>query len=429
MAPRSKPRASKTKVASRSAAETVLREEILGRVFDWLEVEEITDSAAVCKQFDAALPRVTCLTSSNEEFQKGLGLFIFHRLSNVKHVQLNVELLDLKHFFANAALGAKELLSAELHIYGCYKLPLGGDDDGDDDDDEETSEETREEFRRDLLGVARALKRGCLSNLDHFTMSWVSLKSIYACCPTLVPALDVFYRALPARAAVAAVISNTQNADLLRRILDDNDLDLNAADSLGHTPLSIWCWNTNHIIDDDDSMASMFNELVSRGADVNQVRDGFSPCAMAAASGNKADVKLRLLLEAGARLSVGHRSPLPLLCHYRCRAASPSSCSALELLLKHGADVTTTSPEGETAMQLVTKHLESDQKYAKRNPLSAGPKRRIPLLQSTLIALGRATHKMLESARAEIDSMKQAGKRAAAAEPKTATRAKKKSRK
>ena len=83
-------------------------------------------------------------------------------------------------------------------------------------------------------------------------------------------------------------------------------------------------------------------------------------------------------------------------------------------------------------MQLVTKHLESDQKYAKRNPLSAGPKRRIPLLQSTLIALGRATHKMLESARAEIDSMKQAGKRAAAAEPKTATtatRAKKKSRK
>ena len=61
MAPRSKPRASKKKVASRSAAEMVLREEILGRVFDYLEVEEITESAAVCKQFDAALPRVTCL--------------------------------------------------------------------------------------------------------------------------------------------------------------------------------------------------------------------------------------------------------------------------------------------------------------------------------------------------------------------------------
>jgi hypothetical protein len=46
-----------------------------------------------------------------------------------------------------------------------------------------------------------------------------------------------------------------------------------------------------------------------------------------------------------------------------------------------------------------------------------------------LNALGRATHKMLESALLENDSLKKAAKHAAAAEPKTATRAKKKSRK
>lgn len=416
MAPRSKPRASKTKVASRSAAETVLREEILGRVFDWLEVEEITESAAVCKQFDAALPRVTCLATENEVFQKGPGLVVWQRLEKVKHVEFDVQLVDLKSFFATAAFRAKELLSAKLHIYQTEFL----------DDEDDGADDTHHEIGRDLLGFARALKRGCLPNLDHFTMSRLSCESFYGAYPALAPALDAFYGALPARAAVAAVISDTENADLLGRILDDNDLDINAADSLGHTPLSIWCWYASYVDDrDDDSMASMFNELVSRGANVNQVRDGFSPCAMAAASGCKTHLKLRLLLEAGASLSVGHRQPLPLLCQMSYEA--PRNGAALELLLSYGADVTATSPEGQTAMQLVTKHLEREKiDSAISSPMR---ERRIPLLQSMLNALGRATHKMLESVLLENDSLKKAAKRAAAAEPKTATRAKKKSRK
>ena len=107
---------------------------------------------------------------------------------------------------------------------------------------------------------------------------------------------------------------------------------------------------------------------------------------------------------------------------------------ALELLLKYGADVTTTSPEGETAMQLVTKHLEFEQRLVSERPNDDDyggkrMKRRIHLLQSMLNALGSAAQRHLESARAEIDSLKKAAKRAAAGEPKTATRAKKKSRK
>ena len=416
MAPRSKPRASKTKVASRSAAETVLREEILGRVFDFLVVDEITESAAVCKQFDAALPRVTCLTTLTAAFQKGPGLVVWQRLANVKHVKFDVHDMDLKCFFANVARGGKQLLSAKLQIYHTAFL---------EDDDAGCN---LEEFGRDLSGFARALKRGCLPNLDHFTITRGSNTTMSAAHPDLESELDAFYLALPARAAVAAVIKESGKVELLRRILDENDLDINAVDSLGHTPLSLWCWNTVSSRDDDDSMASKFNELVSRGANVNQLSplDGFSPCAMAAASGSKTHLKLRLLLEAGASMTVGRCQPLPLLCRFVYHA--PRNGVALELLLSYGADVTATSPEGQTAMQLVTQHLENAQDFADRHQ-AAGAIQRARQLQSMLNALGRATHKMLESARAEIDSMKQAGKRAAAAEPETATRAKKKSRK
>ena len=288
MAPRSKPRASKKKVASRSPAEMVLREEILGRVFDFLVVDEITKSAAVCKQFDAALPRVTCLTTMTEALQKGPGLVVWQRLANVKHVKFDVHDMDLKCFFANVARGGKQLLSAKLQIY--HTAFLEDDEDG----------INLEEFGRDLSGFARALKRGCLPNLDHFTITRSSNAAMSTTYPDLESELDAFYLALPARAAVAAVIKESGKVELLRRILDENDLDINAVDSLGHTPLSLWCLNTVSSRDDDDSMASKFNELVSRGANVNQVRYGFSPCAMAAASGYKTHLKLRLLLEANA---------------------------------------------------------------------------------------------------------------------------------
>mmetsp|Transcript_19784 Transcript_19784/g.68609 ORF Transcript_19784/g.68609 Transcript_19784/m.68609 type:complete len:420 (+) Transcript_19784:28-1287(+) len=419
MAPRSKPRASKKKVASRSAAEMVLREEILGRVFDFLLVEDITDSIAVCKQFDAALPRVTCLATSLETFQKGPGLVVWQRLSNVKHVEFDVHDMDLKCFFANVARGGKQLLSARLQIYQTDFL----------DDDEDGF--NLEEFGRDLSGFARALKRGCLPNLDHFTMTR-SHCTMSAAFPDLESELDAFYLALPARAAVTAMIKESGKVELLRRILDENNLDINAADSLGHTPLSLWCWNATYPRDDIDSVASIFKELVSRGADVNQTRHGFSPCAMAVASGCRPEMKLRLLLMAGASATVGRHPPLPLLCRSRFMV----NVDAIELLLKYGADITATSPEGETAMQLVTRHLEFEQRVVNEHANAGddyhdryGGKRRIPLLQSMLNALGSAAQRHLESARAEIDSLKKAAKRAAAGEPKTATRAKKKSRK
>jgi hypothetical protein len=411
MAPRSKPQASKKKVASRSAAEMVLREEILGRVFDFLLVEDITDSIAVCKQFDAALPRVTCLSTRDEAFQRASGLVVWLRVSNVKHVKFDVHDMDLACFFTNAVRGGKQLVSARLKLYRTEYL----------ENDEE--QEHLDEFARDLLGFARALKRGYLPNLDHFTMTFGSA-SMTREYDGLGPALSALYRALPARAAVAAVICDTGNFHLLRHILDNNDLDINAADSLGYTPLSLWCWNPYFKVD-DVPIAFVFNELVSRGADVNQIIHGFSPCAMAAASGCRTEMKLRLLLMAGASATVGRHPPLPLLCQF-----AAVNVDALELLLKHGADVTATSPKGETAMQLVTKHLESERRLVSEFPDDDyGAKRSIPLLQSMLNALGSAAQRHLESARAEIDSLKKAPKRAAAAEPKTATRAKKKSRK
>ena len=52
----------------------------------------------------------------------------------------------------------------------------------------------------------------------------------------------------------------------------------------------------------------------------------------------------------------------------------------------------------------------------------------MPALQRMMITLGRMTQVRLDSACTEIDSLKKAPKRAAAGEPKSATRAKKKSR-
>ena len=406
MAPRSKPRASKKKIASRSAAEMVLREEILGRVFDYLRVEDITDSIAVCKQFDAALPRVTCLNTEIEEFQRASGLVVRQRLSNVKHVEFDVMDFDLGSSFTNVVYLGKQLVSLRLSVYKSIYL------------DEDDTGQNLVAFERNLFGFARTLKRGCLPNLDHFTISANRLGSTYAEYPNLA-GLDAVYRALPARAAVAAAISDTVNVDLLRDILDKGGLDINSADSLGHTPLSLWCCNEK-LFSSDDATASIFAELVSRGADVNQLRGQFSPCALAAGSARCTDSKLRLLLEAGASLTVG-APPLPILCRKYCHGMDV----AFHLLLEHDCDITGTY-HGKTAMEYVAEQIED---ASEKTTESYYYQTRMPPLQKIMNALGRATQKLLESARTELESTKKAAKRAAAAESKTATRAKKKSRK
>ena len=418
MAPRSKPRASKKKVASRSAAEMVLREEILGRVFDYLEVEDITGAVATCKQFDAALPRVTRLFTRDENFQRASGLVVRQRLLNVKHVEFDVTDSDLGSSFTNAVYLGKQLVSLKLSIYRSTYL---------EGDDEDNLADNVAAFDRELFGFARTLKRGCLPNLDHVTISFEKYGNMYAEHPNHA-GLDAVYNALPARAAVAAVISDTGNVDLLRRILDDNDLDINAVDSLGHTPLSLWCWNKRPPFSDD---ASIFAELVSRGADLNQLLRGFSPCGMVAASGFRTETKLRLLLEAGASLTVG-APPLPILCkehamgNMHALGFNPEDMEdAFTLLLEHGCDITGRYA-CKTAMQYLAGYIEE----VLEEP-SGGSyyKCRMPPLQRMMITLGRLTQARLDSACAEIDSLKKAPKRAAAGEPKTATRAKKKSRK
>jgi hypothetical protein len=409
MAPRSKPRASKKKVGSRSAAEMVLREEILGRVFDWLEIENITQSIATCKQFDAALPRVTRLFTSLEGFQRVEGLIVLKRLSNLEHVELDVFDSDLLGFFTNAVHMGKQWTSIRVRIFRTNYLLH--------DEDEQNLEDLKDDF----AGFASALKRGYLPKLDYFELIFGPSLTVRDEEPSLADALDAVYRALPARAAVAAAIGDGA-VDLIRRVLDENDLDINAADSSGHTPLSLWCRNKRDI--SEDSMASMFNELVSRGADVNQLRGDVSLCCMAAISPCRAETKLRLLLAAGASLTVGCLSPLPLLC--QCYYGSETNAGAVDLLLKHDCDVTGTFG-GKTAMEFLTAHLEVVQDHIKLGRTSEYEKKKLVRLQSMLISLGHAAQKHLKAARAQIDSL-QAEKRAAG-EPKTATRAKKKSRK
>ena len=78
-------------------------------------------------------------------------------------------------------------------------------------------------------------------------------------------------------------------------------------------------------------------------------------------------------------------------------------------------------------MEFLTAHLEVVQDHIERRPTSVYAKEKLATLQSMFISLGHAAQKHLKAARAQIDSL-QAEKRAAG-EPKTATRAKKKSRK
>ena len=69
------------------------------------------------REFDAALPRVTRLATWKETFQRAPGLVIRQRLSNVKHVQFDVNDSDLGSSLTNAVYLGKQLASLKLSVF------------------------------------------------------------------------------------------------------------------------------------------------------------------------------------------------------------------------------------------------------------------------------------------------------------------------
>jgi hypothetical protein len=407
MAPRSKARTSKKKAVSSSTAEKVLREEILGRIFDYLSVRVILDSAATCKQFDAALSHVTHFSSFDERVQKAEGLWIWTRLPNVKFVKIDVHAADLALFFTNAVRGGKKWVSIDVDVY------TGLDD-----------ENYIRQLEHDVKGFAKALKRGALPNLDHYAMDLDSIFEDYiAPNRTLLSGFQDIYTCLPPLAGAMGAIRDFGNAHLLRRILDNSDLDMDAPDSRGDTLLATWCQEA------ECEIAPIFEVLVSRGANVNQVRegDGFSPCSMAADSAEFQDTKLRLLLERGASIAVGV-SPLLLLCGDRQEAGFVSpNVKALKLLLSHGCDIMETGGRGKTAVELVDLHLRKFQDRLSAVPDSPHFKKGISELQSMMSVLALASTSLLKSAHEEIGSLKKDAEQRPGASKRTAAgKAKKK---
>ena len=410
MAPRSKARTSKKKAVSSSTAEKVLREEILGRIFDYLSVHEILDSAATCKQFDAALSHVTHFYSIHgATVQEAQCLWMWTRLPNVKFVKIDVHAADLALFFTNAVRGGKKWVSIDVDVYSSKELK---------------DENWIAQLGHDVKGFANALKRGTLPNLDHYAMDLQFIFEDYiAPNRTLLSGFQDIYACLPPLAGAMGAIRDFGNAHLLRRILDNSDLDMDAPDSRGDTLLATWCEQA------ECEIASIFEELVSRGANLNQLRegDGFSPCSMAADSGAYQDTKLRLLLERGASIAVGV-SPLLLLCGDRSDADGVDpNVEALKLLLSHGCDIMETGGRGKTAVELVDLHLRKFQDRLSAVPNSTLIKKELFEMQSMSIALGIESTKLLKSAREEIDSLrKDAEQRPGASKRTAAGKAKKK---
>ena len=416
MAPRSKARTSKKKAVSSSTAEKVLREEILGRIFDYLDVHEILSSAATCKQFDAALSHVTHFSSEDTRVQKAEGLWMWTRLPNVKFVKIVVHDTDLALFFTNAVRGGKKWVSIEVCVY--YSTEL--------------RDERVARLECDVKGFAKAVKRGALPNLDHYAMDLDSIFEDYI-APSRTSLLSGFqkiYACLPPLAGAMGAIRDLGDAQLLRRILDNSDLDMGASDSRGHTLLATWCAGLPWWCEEPErDIASIFEELVSRGANVNQMRegDGFSPCSMAADSRAYQDTKLRLLLERSASIAVGV-SPLLLLCGDRQETdiVNPN-VKALQLLLSHGCDITETGVRGKTAVELADLHLRKLQDQVSKHPDWDWLKKEASEMQSMSIALGIESTKLLKSAREEIDSLrKDAEQRPGASKRTAAGKAKKK---
>ena len=226
-------------------------------------------------------------------------------------------------------------------------------------------------------------------------------------------------------------IRDLVDVHLLRRILDNCDLDINASDSRGHTLLTTWCGVSHY--EPDCKIASIFKELVSRGANVNQLRegDGFSPCSIAADyhfdPTSVKPTKLRLLLERGASIAVGV-SPLLILCGDRREADEISpNVEALQLLLSHGCDIMETGGRGKTAVELVDLHLRKVQDEISENPNSSWLKNRALKLQSMMSVLALASTKLLKSAHEEIGSLKKDAEQRPGASKRTAAgKAKKK---
>ena len=390
MAPRSKARASKKRASTSSAAERVLREEILGRALDFLWVEEILDSAATSKQFNAALSRVTHLFTHDESIQKAQCLHIWMRLPNVKFVRIDLDAKDLACFFTNAVRGGQKWVSIEVSVYQFDHF-----------DDESNSNQ----LKHDLMGFARALKQGALPNLDRYAMRQTG---VFYECPNrdeLMPSFQEVYACLPALAGAMGAICDLGDVDLLRRILDKSDLDINASDSRGHTLLSSWClWElgSRH---NRDSLTSIFEELVSRGVNVNQMQNGISPCGMAVQSGTFTEMKLRLLIARGASATAGVVSPLLLLCGDRDKYFTPDA-KALELLLSYGSDITETGASGKTAMELIDIRLCRIQDEIVRRPTCKPLKDLASKLQSMMTMFARASQKLLKSTLAENEALK-----------------------
>ena len=419
MAPRSKARTSKKKAVSSSTAEKVLREEILGRIFDYLKVHVILDSAATCKQFDAALSHVTHFSSEDERVQKAEGLFIWTRLPNVEFVKIDVHAADLALFFTNAVRGGKKWVSIEVDVYFSKELK---------------DEKWIAQLEHDVKGFAKALKRGALPNLEHYAMDLQFIFELdIAPNPTLLSGFQNIYACLPPLAGAMGAIRDLGDVHLLRRILDNSDLDMDASDSCGHTLLSAWCQFPDWMDFKGDALpsalTSIFEELVSRGANLNQLRegDGFSPCSMAADSRGYQDTKLRLLLERGARVTAGV-SPLLLVCgDRRATGYIRQNVKALQLLLSHGCDITETGGRGKTAVELVDLHLRKVQDERSKDPDCDYLKQDASELQSMMSVLALASTKLLKSARKEIDSLKKDAEQRAGASKRTAAgKAKKK---
>ena len=409
MAPRSKARTSKKKAVSSSTAEKVLREEILGRIFDYLSVHEILDSAATCKQFDAALSHVTHFSSEDERVQKAEGLFIWTRLPNVEFVKIDVHAADLALFFTNAVRGGKKWVSIEVVVYTGKGLD---------------NENYVRQLEYDVKGFAKALTRGALPNLEHYAMDLDLIFQAYITPnPTLLSGFQDIYMCLPPLAGAMGAIRDLGNPHLLRRILDNSDLDMDAPDSRGDTLLAAWCEEP------DCDIASIFEELVSRGANVNQLRerDGFSPCSMVVDSEEFTVTKLRLLLERGASIAVGV-SPLLLLCGDRQETGIVSpNVKALQLLLSHGCDITETGVRGKTAVELVDLDHRKVQDEISEHPDWDWLKQSASELQSMMSAFALASTRLLISAHEEIGSLKKDAEQRPGASKRTAAgKAKKK---
>ena len=415
MAPSSKARASKKRASTSSAAVRVLREEILGRALDFLEVEEILGSAATSKQFNAALSHVTHFSSEDERVQKAEGLFIWTRLPNVKFVKIDVHAADLALFFTNAVRGGKKWVSIEVVVYTGKGLD---------------NENYVRQLEYDVKGFAKALTRRALPNLEHYAMDLDLIFQTYiAPNPTLLSGFQDIYTCLPPLAGAMGAIRDLGDAQLLHRILDNSDLDMDASDSRGHTLLSTWCQFPGEMDFVCDTLTPIFEVLVSRGANVNQVRegDGFSPCSVAADSAEFQDTKLRLLLERGARVTAGV-SPLLLLCGDRRDAGEVyPNIEALKLLLSHGCDIMETGVRGKTAVELVDLHLRKLQDRLSAVPNSTLIKKELSEMQSMMSALALASTSLLKSAHEEIGSLKKdAEQRPGASKRMAAGKAKKK---